>query len=116
MNRIMDSHKQSAQRIEDSAEPRHSTEASHVPHEHTPHSERLKETPERDLRSRSKNFKELYQLGAVDFYGTTDPAKAKTWLKRTKRVFVMMRCTLDEQFDFAVSILQGDVSHPCPEP
>ena len=108
MNRIMESHDQFAQRIEDSAEPRHSTEASHVPQEQTPHSERLQETPSRDLRSCSKNFKELRQLGAVDFYGTTDPAEAETWLKRIERVFSMMRCMAEEQYDFAVSLLQGD--------
>ena len=110
MNRIMESHDQFAQRIENSAKPRHSTEASHVPQEQTPHSERLQETPSRDLRSRSKNFKELRQLGAVDFYGTTDPAEAETWLKRIERVFSMMsmmRCTVEEQYDFVVSLLQG---------
>ena len=47
-------------------------------------------------------------MGAVEFCGTTDPAEAETWLKRTERVFGMMRCTMDEQFDFAVSLLQGD--------
>ena len=108
MIRIMDSHGQFAQRIEDSAEPRPSTEASHVPNEPTPHYEWLQETLERDLRSRSKNFKELRQLGAVDFYGTTDPAEAETWLNRTERVFTMMRCTTEEQYDFVVSLLQGD--------
>lgn len=104
----MDSSEQYAQRTEDSAQSRRSTEASNVPPENTPRSERVQETPERDVRSRSKNFKELRQLGAVDFYGTTDPAEAETWLKRTERVFGMMRCTVDEQYDFAVSLLQGD--------
>ena len=84
INRIMDSHEQFAQRIEDSAEPKHSTEASHIPLERTPHSERLQETPERDLRSCSKNYKELRQLRAVDFYGTTDPAEAETLLKGSR--------------------------------
>ena len=108
MNRIMDSHEQYAQRTEESTPPRHSTEASYVPPERTPHSERLRETLERDLRSRSKNFKELRQLGVVDFHGTIDPAEAETWLKRTERVFGMMRCTVDKQYDFAVSLLPGD--------
>ena len=108
MNRNMDSSEQHAQSIEDSAEPRHSTEASYIPPEHTPHSERLREKPERDLRSRSKNSKEHRQLEAVDFFGTTDPAEAETWLKRTERVFGMMRCTMDKKYDFAVSLLQGD--------
>ena len=30
-----------------------------------------------------RNYKELRKLGAVDFSGTTDPAVAETWLKRT---------------------------------
>ena len=97
MNRIMDPSEQYAQRTEDSAQSRRSTEASNVPPENTPRSERVQETPERDVRSRSKNFKELRQLGVVDFYGTTDPAEAETWLKRTERVFGMIRCIVDEQ-------------------
>ena len=47
-------------------------------------------------------------MGAIDFYGTTDPTEVETWLKRTERVLGMMRCTLEDQFDFAVSLLQGD--------
>ena len=104
----MDSSEQYAQRTEDSAQPRPSTEASHAPHEHTPHSERLRETLERDLRSRSKEYKELRQLGAIDFHGTTDPAEAEAWLKRTERIFTLMRCSMDPQYDFAISLLQGD--------
>ena len=61
-----------------------------------------------DRKSKSKDFKELRQLGAVDFGGTTDPAEAETWLKRTERIFTLMRCTKKDQFDFAVSLLQGD--------
>ena len=74
----MDSHEQSAQRIEDSSEPRHSTEASQVPHECTTQSEKLLVRPVQDLRSRSKDIKELHQLGAVDFFGTTDPVEVET--------------------------------------
>ena len=104
----MDSQEQNAQRIEGSAESRHSIGASYVLHEHTPPPESVHRTQGQEQKSRSKNFKELHQLGAVDFHGTTDPAEAETWLKRTERVFSMMRCTLEEQFDFAVSLLQGD--------
>ena len=62
----MESHDQYAQRTGDSAEPRHSTEASQVPHEHTSRSERLPVRLERDLRSGSRDIRELRQLGAKD--------------------------------------------------
>ena len=104
----MDSQEQNAQRIEESAESRRSIGASHALHEQTPIPESVHRTPGQEQRSRSKNFKELRQLGAVDFYGTTDPAEAETWIKRTEWVFRMMRSTPDEQFDFAVSLLQRD--------
>ena len=72
MNRNIESHEQDAQRIEGSAE------SSHAPHEHTYPSKMVHGIQERDMRSRSKNFKELRKFGAVDFYGTTDPVEAET--------------------------------------
>ena len=59
-------------------------------------------------RSRSKDIKELRQLGVKDFYGTTDPAEAEAWLKRTERVFTLMGSTEEDQFFLIVSLLQGD--------
>ena len=32
----------------------------------------------------------------------------ETWLKRTQRVLNQMRCTPEEKFDYAVSLLQGN--------
>ncbi|XP_042033546.1 uncharacterized protein LOC121780087 [Salvia splendens] len=61
-----------------------------------------------EMRPRGKNFKELRKMGAVDFVGTTDPAEAEIWLKRTERVFNQMGCITEERFDYAVSLLQGD--------
>ena len=58
--------------------------------------------------SRSKDYKELRQLGAIDFNGTTDPAEAETWLKRIERIFTLMGCTLVDQIEFVVSLLQCD--------
>ena len=55
-----------------------------------------------------RNYKELRKLGESDFYGTVDPAKAESWLKRIKRVFNMMHCGDEEKFDYAVSLLQDD--------
>ena len=104
----MDSSEQHAQRTEDSAQPRPSTEASHAPRDHIPHSERLPEILERDLKSRSKEYKELRQLGAPDFHGTTDPAEAEAWLKRIEWIFTSMKCSMEAQYDFAISLLQGD--------
>ena len=108
LNRNMESQIQDAQRIEGSAKSRHPVEVSHALQGHPHPPESVHGTQGQEQRSRSKSFKELRQLGAVDFYGTIDPAEAETWLKRTERVFSMMRCTMEEQFDFAVSLLQGD--------
>ena len=104
-NRILESHTQDAQTIDDTAESRPFVESSNKTRGPSFHTEPTHGTQEQALRSRSKKFKELRQLGAVDFYGTTDPAEAETWLKRTERVFRMMRCTREEQFDFAISLL-----------
>ena len=71
-------------------------------------SESVHELPGLDTRSRSEKLRELHQLGAIEFCGTTDPAEAVTWLKRTERIFTLMRCTREDQFGFTVSLLQGD--------
>ena len=80
----MNSQVQYAQRIEESPESGRSVRASYA------HSEQsLPPEPEHrpqggELRSRSREYKELRQLGAVDFNGTIDPAEVETWLKRTE--------------------------------
>ena len=94
----MNSQDHYAQRIEDSARPGNITGASQIPPERTPQIERV----------RSEKFAELRRLGAVDFYGTTDPAEAGTWLRRTARILGGMKCTLGEQFDLLESLLRGD--------
>ena len=104
----MESQDQNAWRIEGPADSRHPVEPSFSLLEHTFPPDSVHGLSGLDKKSQSKNFKEPRQLGAVDFYGTTDPAEAETWLKRIERVFSMMRCTTEEQFDFAVSLLQGD--------
>ena len=100
----MESHTQDTQRIEETVESRPLIESSSLPWEQPPSTESARWTQEQAQRSRSKNYKELRQLGAIDFYGTTDPAEAEAWLKRMERVFTLMRCTMEEQFDFAVSL------------
>ena len=107
-DRIIDSQDQNAPRIEGSAESRRSVGASHAQYEHTPPPGSVHGAAGPKQRSRSKIFKELWQFVAVDFVGTTDPAEAETWLKRTERIFTQMRSTREEQFDLAVSLLQGD--------
>ena len=102
----MESQSQDAQRTEGSAESRFSMEVSQTPHEPTPTP--VFGTPGYESRSRSKDIKELRQLGAVDFHGTTDPAEAETWLKRTERIFWLMRCTVEDRLDMAASLLQGN--------
>ncbi|KAG8369537.1 hypothetical protein BUALT_Bualt14G0023800 [Buddleja alternifolia] len=58
--------------------------------------------------TRERRYDKLRKMGAVDFVGTTDPAKAEMWLKQTERVFSLKQCTPEEKFDYAVSLLQGD--------
>src|SRR3989442_2669327 len=58
--------------------------------------------------ARLKNFKEIRKLGATDFFGTTDPAEAEGWLRRTERIFFMMDSTPEEKFEYIISLLQGD--------
>ena len=103
-------HEHDAPRREGSAGLHHSIEASYNLRENAqnPHRDAEYEVQGPDPTTRSRNFKELRKLGAVDFSGTTDPAEAETWLKRTERVFNMMRCTVEERFDYAVSLLQED--------
>ncbi|XP_074363335.1 uncharacterized protein LOC141703797 [Apium graveolens] len=55
-----------------------------------------------------RDYKELRKLGAIDFSGIVDPTEAEKWLKRTERVFIMIRCVPEEKFDYAVSLLQED--------
>ena len=104
----MASQSHNAQRDEGSAGSRPSVEVSQAQYEVTPPPTPMTGTPGYGLRSRSKDFKELRQLGAKDFNGTTDPAEAETWLKRTERIFTLLRCSREDQFDFIVSLLQGD--------
>ena len=106
--RNMDSQDQFAQRIEESAESERSEGASRAPTNQSvaPEPERRPQGGER--KSRSKDLKELRQLGAKDFEGTTDPAEAESWLKRTERLFILMGCSREDRFEFVVSLLQGD--------
>ena len=87
VHRIMVSQSHNAQRVEGSAESRQSLDVSQASHEFTPPPTPTTGTPGYEPRSRSKDYKELRQLGALDFHGTTDPAEAETWLKRTERIF-----------------------------
>ncbi|KAJ8749360.1 hypothetical protein K2173_018848 [Erythroxylum novogranatense] len=66
-----------------------------------PHSEEL---PPRVPVRRERRYDQLRKQGAVDFYGSTDPAEAEGWLKRTERVLDQMDCDPEERFDYAVSL------------
>ena len=96
--RIME-HSHDSQRRGDSAGPALSVEGSFEPHAFGPGN-----MPP----TRLKNFKEARKLGATDFFGTTDPAEAEGWLRRTERIFFMMDSTTEEKFDYIISLLQGD--------
>ena len=81
----MSSQDRYAQRMEETADSGRSTGASYA----RAHSERTR-LPEHVDRlqveehsSRSEKLAELRRLGAVDFYGTTDPAEAGNWLRKT---------------------------------
>ena len=105
LNRSMDSSDQNAQRTEGSAGSGQSTGASYVPRAPSPSPEPEHRPQVEQLRFSSERFLELRRLGAVDFYGTTDPAEAGTWLKRTVRVLGRMNCTFGEQLDLVESLL-----------
>ena len=91
-------HSHGSQRREDSAEHALSVEGSFEPHA---------SDPGHPPTERKRNFKELRKLGAVDFYGTTDPAEAELWLERMDHVFEMMDSTPEERYDYSISLLQG---------
>ncbi|KAJ8771340.1 hypothetical protein K2173_026517 [Erythroxylum novogranatense] len=55
------------------------------------------EMPSRIPVNRERRYDKLRKQGAVDFYGSTDPAEAEGWLERTER----------EKYDYVVSLLQG---------
>ena len=104
----MESQDWNAQRTERPADYRYPVEPSYALQGYTLSSKSVHGLTGLDRRSRSEKFRELRQLGAVEFCGTIDPAEAETWLKRTERIFTLMRCTREDQFDFAVSLLQGN--------
>ena len=109
----MESQDQNAQRTEGSAGSGHSTGASHVPRAPSPSLEPEHRPQVKQIRCGSVRFLELRRLGAVDFYGTTDPAEAGTWLKRTVRVLGRMNCTFSEQLDLVESLLRGEAYDWC---
>ena len=105
----MDSQTHDAQRVEGSAESRHSIEVSQSLSRLAPtHTASTHRTQRQESRSRSKEIKELRQLGAEDFKGTTDPAEAEAWLKRIERLFTLLGSTEEQQFYLVISLLQGD--------
>ena len=106
----MDSHDQYAQRVEETAESGRSVGASYARtrSERTQLPEHVDRLQVEEHSSRSEKLAELRRLGAVDFYGTIDPAEAGTWLRRTVRVLGIMNCTFGEQIDLVESLLRGD--------
>ena len=104
----MSSQDRYAQRTEESADSERSVGDSQARQERTPNRESVNRSQGRGQRFRSKDFRELCQLGAKEFSGATDPAEAETWLKGTERIFTLMGSTEEEQFVFIVSLLQGD--------
>ena len=72
----MVSQDQYTQRIEESAESGRSIGASYALPEQTSPPEPVQKTQGQEQKFRSKKFLGLWQLGAVEFYGTTDPAEA----------------------------------------
>ena len=104
----MSSRDRYAQRTEESANSKRSVGESHARHERTQLPEHMDRLQDEEQSPHSKKLTELRRLGAVDFYGTTDPAEAGTWLKRTARVLGRMSCTSSEQLDLVESLLQGE--------
>ena len=50
-------------------------------------------------------YTKIKKYSTIDFCGTTYPIIIETWLKRTQRALNSMKCTLEEKFDYAVSLL-----------
>ena len=94
----MDSQSHDAQQIEGTADSEYSLEVSQAPPRplRTHSAISTHGTQRHEQRSRSKDIKELRQLGAKEFFGTTDPAEAETWLKSTERVFTLMGSTKED--------------------
>ena len=101
----MSSRDRYAQRTEESADSEHSIGDSYARHERTRLPEHVDRLQLEEHSPHSEKLAELRRLGAVDFHGTTDPAKAGTWLKRTARVLGSMNCTSSEQLDLVESLL-----------
>ena len=80
----------------------------HIHHQHVFHPENVREQQGLENRPRDRRCDKLRNYGAVDFLGSTDPVEAEKWLKRTERVLNMMQCTPEEEFDYVVSLLQGN--------
>ena len=91
----MDSQSHDAQQIEGTTGSEYSLEVSQAPPRppRTHSATSTHGTQRHEQRSRSKDIKELRQLGVKEFFGTTDPAEAETWLKSTERVFTLMGST-----------------------
>ena len=95
---------------------RSSVEASHVPRggrdrdvsESSP--TRQHNVPNPPPVPQESHYERLRKLGAIPFMGTLDPAEPEAWLESTDRIFNLMQCTLEERFDYAVFLLQGDAS------
>ena len=104
----MSSRDRYAQRTEESANSERSTGDAYARHERIQHPEHVDRLQVEEHSPHSKKLSELRRLGAVDFYGTIDPAEAGTWLKRTARVLGRMNCTFNEQLDLVESLLRGE--------
>ena len=108
---IMDQQNRAQRSGGGAGQPQQSINGSHAPEVHLEaHNVELEEEVHRpEVIGRNvpvrRDYKELRKLGAIDFSGTIDPVEAEKWLKRTERVFTMMRCVPEEKFDYAVSLL-----------
>ena len=101
----MSSRNRYVQMTEESSDSERSIGDSYAQCERTPNHESINRPQVRGPRIRSKDIRELRQLGAKEFSGTTDPAEAETWLKGTERIFALMGSTEEKQFVFIVSLL-----------
>ena len=75
---------------------------------HVPLSDRQQDVHHPPPVNRERHFERLRKLGATPFSGTLDPAEAEAWLESIERIFVLMQCTPEEKFDYAIFLLQGD--------
>ncbi|KAI5327427.1 hypothetical protein L3X38_026823 [Prunus dulcis] len=57
------------------------------------------------------DIERVKELGAKEFFGTSDPAEADTWLTDIKRIFEVIQCPDGDRVRLAAFLLKGNAYH-----